>query len=260
MEHKPISQLIDLTNKTIIVTGGAKGIGLGIVRRLHEAGGNLVIADIDEGAAKKVCNELNDKRKASSLFHNTDVSNSEDIDSLIASTIEKFGKLDIFINNAGIFPYSLLKDMSEDDFSKVIGVNLKGVFLCTKKASQQMIKQAHGGSIITVTSIDAIHPSMAGLAAYDASKHGVWGFLKNIALELAPHNIRVNAIAPGGIATPGVAAMGGGTPDEATLGKIPMHRLGEPDEIGTVALFLASDLSSYMTGSQVVVDGGMLLS
>jgi 2-deoxy-D-gluconate 3-dehydrogenase len=122
-----------------------------------------------------------------------------------------------------------------------------------------MIQQATGGSIITVTSVDAIHPSMAGLAAYDASKHGVWGFLKNVALELAPHNIRVNAIAPGGIATPGVAALGGGAPDEATLSGIPMHRMGETDEIGKVALFLASDLSSYMTGSHVVVDGGLLL-
>ena len=122
-----------------------------------------------------------------------------------------------------------------------------------------MIQQATGGSIITVTSVDAIHPSMAGLAAYDASKHGVWGFLKNVALELAPHNIRVNAVAPGGIATPGVTAMGGGAPDEATLSGIPMHRMGEPDEIGKVVLFLASDLSSYMTGSHVVVDGGLLL-
>jgi 2-deoxy-D-gluconate 3-dehydrogenase len=132
------------------------------------------------------------------------------------------------------------------------------------------MKGQGGGKIINITSIDAIHPSMVGLAHYDASKHGVWGFTKNSALELSADKIWVNAIAPGGIATPGVAAM---QPDTATadsealkkqteafMAKIPMHRMGEPDEIGMVALFLASDMSSYMTGEQVVVDGGALLS
>ena len=134
-----------------------------------------------------------------------------------------------------------------------------------------MIKQGKGGKIINITSIDAIHPSMVGLAHYDASKHGVWGFTKNVALELAPHGITVNAIAPGGVATPGVAKMqsGAAQPADATAAKaasdafmatIPMHRMGEPDDIGKVALFLASDMSSYMTGSQVIVDGGALIA
>jgi 2-deoxy-D-gluconate 3-dehydrogenase len=126
-----------------------------------------------------------------------------------------------------------------------------------------------GGKIINITSVDALHPSMVGLAHYDASKHGVWGFTKNSALELSARGITVNAIAPGGIATPGTAAAQGDhkLPEgvdatammEAFMAKIPMHRMGEPDEIGKVALFLASDMSSYMTGSQVVVDGGVLL-
>jgi 2-deoxy-D-gluconate 3-dehydrogenase len=133
-----------------------------------------------------------------------------------------------------------------------------------------MKQQGKGGRIINITSIDALHPSMVGLAHYDASKHGVWGFTKNSALELAADKIWVNAIAPGGIQTPGVAAMQGqaGAPAgvdpkqaaKAFLAKIPMGRMGEPDEIGKAALFLASDLSSYMTGSQIVVDGGALLS
>jgi 2-deoxy-D-gluconate 3-dehydrogenase len=131
------------------------------------------------------------------------------------------------------------------------------------------MKARAGGRIINITSIDALHPSMVGLAHYDASKHGLWGFTKNSALELAQHKIWVNAIAPGGIATPGVAAMQGGVDPNsqeqkartvAFMAKIPMHRMGEPDEIGTVALFLASDMSNYMTGSQIVVDGGALLS
>jgi 2-deoxy-D-gluconate 3-dehydrogenase len=133
-----------------------------------------------------------------------------------------------------------------------------------------MIAQGRGGKIINVTSIDALHPSSIGLAHYDASKHGVWGFTKNVALELAVHKIWVNAIAPGGIVTPGVQKLQQASPVpqgvdmtkmmESFMAKIPMHRMGEPDEIGKVALFLASDMSSYMTGTQVVVDGGVLLS
>ena len=129
------------------------------------------------------------------------------------------------------------------------------------------MKQQDGGRIINITSIDALHPSMVGLAHYDASKHGEWGFTKNSALELAEHKIWVNAIAPGGIATPGVAAMSQGASaeqmkasTEAFMAKIPMNRMGEPDEIGKVALFLASEMASYMTGEQIVVDGGALLS
>jgi 2-deoxy-D-gluconate 3-dehydrogenase len=140
-----------------------------------------------------------------------------------------------------------------------------------------MKTQGHGGRIINVTSIDALHPSMIGLAAYDATKHGVWGFTKNTAAELAPHGIAVNAVAPGGVITPGTtemtgAALGGSSEaggataqeaqaaQEAFLAKIPMRRMGEPDDIGKVVLFLASDMASYMCESQVVVDGGALLS
>jgi 2-deoxy-D-gluconate 3-dehydrogenase len=157
--------------------------------------------------------------------------------------------------------------MTEADFEKVMHVNLRSVFLTTKYAGEVM-KQQGGGRIINITSIDALHPSMVGLAHYDASKHGVWGFTKNSALELAQHRIWVNAIAPGGIQTPGVEAMQSKAPAgvdqkqmvDAFLAKIPMRRMGEPDEIGTVALFLASDMSSYMTGEQIVVDGGALLA
>lgn len=153
--------------------------------------------------------------------------------------------------------------MTEEQFERVMHVNLRSVFLTTKYAAEVM-KQQGGGKIINITSIDALHPSMIGLAHYDASKHGEWGFTKNSALELAEHKIWVNAIAPGGITTPGTAAMQGGGPAnpdmiKAFMAKIPMHRMGEPDEIGTVALFLASDMASYMTGEQIVVDGGALL-
>lgn len=157
--------------------------------------------------------------------------------------------------------------MTFEEFDKILAVNLEGVFLTTKYASEQMIIQGNGGKIINITSIDALHPSMVGLAGYDASKHGLWGFTKNTALELAPHKIWVNAIAPGRITTPGASKLQQITPGvdlekmmEAILAKIPMHRMGEADDIGKVALFLASEMSSYMTGSQIVADGGLLLS
>jgi 2-deoxy-D-gluconate 3-dehydrogenase len=262
----PITEIVNLKGKTAIVTGGAKGIGLGIARRLHEAGAHVAIADADDATAQAIVSELNMKRSHSALAVHVDVSQISDVQNLMSAATDEFGSLDIFVNNAGIFPAKTLHDMTIEDFQKVLAINLQGAFLCTKYASEQMIVQGRGGKIINITSIDALHPSMVGLSHYDASKHGMWGFTKSTALELAEHKIWVNAIAPGGIVTPGVAAMqktATGSQDvdvAAFLSKIPMHRMGEPDDIGKVALFLASDLSSYMTGSQIVVDGGALLA
>ncbi len=243
-----IKDIINLSSKVAIVTGGARGIGYGIVYRLVEAGAKVVVADFKEP----------EKNAPDFKFVKTDVSVEEDVKKMVEQAVADFGSVDILVNNAGIYPAKPVMNMSSEDFDKVIAVNLKGVFLCTKYVSEQMIKQGKGGKIINVTSIDALHPSSVGLAHYDASKHGVWGFTKNVALELAPYKIYINAIAPGGIITPGTKDM---TKMMGTfLAKIPMHRMGEPDEIGKVALFLASDMSSYMTGSQIVVDGGVLLS
>lgn len=197
-----------------------------------------------------------------------DVSKEKDVENLVEKTIKKYGTIDILVNNAGIYPNIPIRNMTTGDFQKVVDINLKGVFLCTKYVSEKMIDQGQGGKIINITSIDALHPSSVGLAHYDASKHGVWGFTKNAALELAPHKIWVNAIAPGGIITEGVKSFQAKAPkgiqsDEIMqkfLSKIPMGRMGEPDEIGKVALFLASDMASYMTGVQIVVDGGVLLN
>ncbi len=262
---KQLDKLLNLEGKSAIVTGGAKGIGYGISYRLAEAGASVLIADMDEETAKTTAQELTSKGWTAEAIK-TDVSDEEDIKSMVSTCQTKFGSVDILVNNAGIYPPNPVAQMTAEDFEKVMHVNLRSVFLATKYASEVM-KQKGGGKIINITSIDALHPSMIGLAHYDASKHGVWGFTKNSALELANSNISVNAIAPGGIATPGVAAMSQGASAEqmeastkAFLAKIPMHRMGAPDEIGMVTLFLASDMSSYMTGTQIVVDGGALLS
>lgn len=265
---KSINELLNLKGKSAIVTGGAKGIGQGIAYRLAEAGAGVLIADMDETAAVKSAKQLSDKGWTAEALK-VDVSNEADIKNMIATCKDTFGSVDILVNDAGIYPPKPVAAMSLEEFKKVIAVNLDSVFLSTKYAAEVM-KQQGGGKIINVTSIDALHPSMVGLAHYDSSKHAVWGFTKNSALEFAKDNIQVNAIAPGGIQTPGVEAMQGTQklPEgvdpnamvEAFLSKIPMHRMGESDEIGTVALFLASDMSSYMTGEQIVVDGGALLS
>ncbi len=264
----PLAKLTDLTGKVAVVTGGAMGIGQGIVIRLAEAGAQVLIADLNEAAATKTAQILSDHGwKVTAL--KVDVVNEADVQMMAKTAEAKFGRIDILVNNAGIYPPAPVATMTSEDFEKVMHVNLRSVFLTTKLVGEMMKKQG-GGRIINITSIDALHPSMVGLAHYDASKHGVWGFTKNSALELAPHKVWVNAIAPGGIQTPGVAAMQTNAPptDEAAahnqletfLAKIPMGRIGEPDDIGKAALFLASDFSSYMTGEQIVVDGGVLLS
>lgn len=260
------NKLLDLTGKVAVVTGGALGIGFGIAYRLAETGASVVIADLDKEKASESAGQLTAKGwKAKGIA--CDVSKEEDVKKMTEETVSSFGSIDILVNNAGIYPSIPLSKMTYEDFDKVLAINLEGAFLCTKYATEQMIKQGNGGKVINITSIDALHPSMVGLAHYDSSKHGLWGFTKNAALEYAQHKIWVNAIAPGGIATPGVAKMQQGPAGaeqekmiEVFLNKIPMHRMGEADDIGKVALFLASDMSSYMTGSQIVVDGGVLLS
>ncbi|HSE29329.1 MAG TPA: SDR family NAD(P)-dependent oxidoreductase [Candidatus Saccharimonadales bacterium] len=255
------TELLNLNGKSAVVTGAGVGIGFGIAYRLAEAGANVMIADVNQANLDEAKSKLDPKGWKIS-YTLADVAKEQDIDNMCQMTIAAFGKIDILVNNAGIYPIKPMSELNTEEFDRIMSVNLRSVFMTTKIVSKHMIAKGLAGKIINITSIDALHPSMIGLAPYDASKHGVWGFTKNVALELAPHNISVNAIAPGGIITPGTGAKNGKVAPgmEAFTAKIPMKRFGEPDEIGKVALFLASDMSSYMTGSQVVVDGGVLLA
>jgi 2-deoxy-D-gluconate 3-dehydrogenase len=263
-----LCDMLNLSGKTAIVTGGSTGIGYGISYRLAEAGASVVIANRTKEEGVKAAIEIT-KNGWEATAIATDVSVEESVKNLVERTVETYGEVDILVNNAGVYPLIPVREMSLADFEEVIAINLKGTFLCTKYVSERMVKRQKGGRIINITSIDALHPSSVGLAHYDASKHGVWGFTKNIALELAPHKVWVNAVAPGGIMTPGVQRLQQTTPtpegmevEEVLKGltqRIPMQRLGEPDDIGRVVVFLASDMASYMTGSQIVVDGGLLL-
>lgn len=253
----PLDGLLDLVGRVAIVTGASKGIGLAIARRLHEAGAALVLADADPDV-ESVAADFDDTRPGSALGARTDVSEEAAVAEMVSAAVERFGRIDILVNNAGIYPMSPVLDLDVGLLRRVLDVNLIGLIFCTRSVAQQMIEQGDGGRIVNITSIDAVHPSSEGLAAYDASKHGAWGFTKNVALELAPHHIWVNAIAPGGVLTPGVGDVGDETM-AAFEQLIPMGRMGDPDEIARAAVFLASDLSSYMTGAQIVVDGGRLL-
>lgn len=252
--------LLNLKGKTALVTGGGVGIGFGIVYRLAEAGANVVVADISQANLDEAKTKL-ESEGWHIAYTLADVAKEADVTAMCQAAVDTFGALDILVNNAGIYPIKPVAQLSTEEFDRVLAVNLRSVFMATQAATKHMIAGGKGGRIINITSIDALHPSMVGLAPYDSSKHGVWGFTKNVALELAPHNIWVNAIAPGGINTPGTGAKDGKPAPgmEAFAAKIPMKRFGEPDEIGKVALFLASDMASYMTGAQVVVDGGVLL-
>lgn len=255
MDHPRITELVDLKGRRAVVTGGAQGIGFAIASRLAEAGARVLIAGKDAAAAEAAAAKLSDAVSAGA-----DVSDEAQVAAMVGVAVETLGGIDILVNNAGIYPQKPVLDSEMADFERIIHTNLAGAFFCAKAAATRMIGQGGGGTIINITSIDALHPSGVGLAFYDASKHGLWGLTQSLALELAPHGIRVNAIAPGAVATPGTGGFKGTDALTRTfLERIPMGRPADADEIGRVALFLASGLSSYMTGSQIVVDGGRLL-
>jgi 2-deoxy-D-gluconate 3-dehydrogenase len=258
-----------LHDKAAAVTGGAMGIGRGIVERLAEAGASVVIADMNAEEASTTAAEVTATGGGKVVPLQLDCTDSCAGDEIVKACTDEFGSIDILVNNAGVYPQVPMLDMDEGLWDKVLTINLKGLAFISKAVGAKMVEQDTGGKIVNIASVDGIHPSMVGLAAYDASKGGVIMFTKNFALEMGPHNVQVNAIAPGGINTPGTAAPlegSGMSPEEmqammeAFTAKIPLGRMGEPDDIGKVAAFLASAGSDYMTGETVVVDGGMLLS
>ena len=259
------SKLFELTEKVAVVTGGGSGIGHGIARYLAAAGARVVIADISPEAAARVADELNAARPESAFAIRTDVSDEASVAAMMRATLERFGRIDILVNDAGIFPTRPIAEMTLPDWERVQGVNLRGTFLCLRAAALQMRKQGNGGRIVNISSIDSLHPSMVGLAHYDASKGGVNMLTRSAALEFGPDKITVNAVLPGMIATEGVAAMSKGAPTTiaqttATFGaRTVLGRIGTPEDIAACVLFLAGDATGYITGQTLVCDGGYLI-
>lgn len=258
--NKSISKFCDLRGKVAVITGAAKGMGKAHALKLSGAGAKVVLTDIDLPGCQQVAEEIK-KARGESLVVKCDASKKSDVDKVVAETLKKFQKIDILVNNAGIFPFEPFLQMPEQNFEKVIDVNLKGYFLMAQACAKEMQKnqadeKGQKGSIVNISSIAAIK-GFAGLAHYCASKGGIVAMSKVIALELAPLGIRINTIDPGAIDTPGANSTK--MTDEqrkAMLAPIPMKRQGNSEEIANAVLFLASSESSYMTGSVMVVDGG----
>ena len=247
--------MITLKDKVAVVTGSARGIGRSIAEKLAEAGAKVVISDImpdGEATAKEIAEKYN----VETHFVTSNVADYASAGELVEKSIEKFGKIDIFVNNAGITRDNLVLRMKEEDFDRVIAVNLKGVFNCTQAVFKQMIEQ-RTGSIINIASVIGLIGN-AGQTNYAASKAGVIGITKSIAREGAKRGVRVNAIAPGFIKTDMTHVLKEDV-QEAILAGIPMGEMGTPNDIANCALFLASDLSTYITGQTIAVDGGMVM-
>ncbi len=258
----------DLTGKRAVVTGGAMGIGYGIVSRLAEAGADVLLTDLDGDLAESKAASLAESG-SKVMSQRVDVSAADAGDLIVAAATEHLGGVDVLVNNAGIYPQVPMLEMDRALWDKILAVNLTGLAFVSRAVGRRLVEQGSGGAIVNIASIDALHPSMVGLAAYDASKGGVLMFTRNLALELAPHGVRVNAIAPGGIATEGASRpleVSGLTPEQMEammagfIERIPLKRIGTPDDIATAAVFLASDAASYVTGELLVVDGGTLLA
>ncbi|NPV57785.1 MAG: SDR family oxidoreductase [Anaerolineae bacterium] len=264
MSDLSVKQLFDLTGKVAIVTGAAMGIGKAIANRLSEAGASVMITDINIDAAQKTADEFKALgRKVAAM--KADASDPASSQQVVKAAVEQFGGLDILVNNAGIFPMSPMFDISEAEWDKVIDVNLKGLFFFSQAAAKVMVEKGMGGKIVNIASIDGLHPS-GNLVHYDSSKGGVIMATRAMALELGPQKIHVNAIAPGGIRTPGASKIPNLTPEQAKaildgmLQRIPLRRQGDPDDIARAALFLASPAADYVTGEILVVDGGYLVA
>lgn len=245
-----------LKNKIAIVTGSGRGIGKSIAIELAKEGAKVIVSDIDIKECQNVCNEIK-KIGSDAIAVKCDVSKKSDVDAIIETTIQKFQKIDILVNNAGVVLMKPFVEMTEKDWDFILDINLKGVFLCTNAVAKQMIKQK-SGKIISVASI-AGEVGFINTSAYCASKAGIINLTRELALELSPHNINVNAIAPGVIATKMTEdILKDKKTKEVLLASTPLGRVGQPEEIGKAAVFLASSDSDFITGHTLVVDGGWL--
>jgi len=242
--------MFDLKSKVAIVTGAARGIGQSIAVELARNGADVVVSDIIPG--NTTVNKIKSLKKRA-IFIKTDISNKEQIENLINQTIKKFKKIDILVNNAGIFIPEPSEKVSEENWEKTININLKGTFLCSQAALKHMKK---GASIINISSIAGIG-GYSQAAAYCSSKGGIRLLTKSLAAEYGSKGIRVNSIHPGVIETAMTKGLlGDKKTREGMMSKIPLKRTGQPVDIAGPAVFLASDASSYMTGSEIVSDGG----
>lgn len=249
-----------LEGKVGLITGGGSGIGRATALLFAKEGAKVSVVDIDSKEGAKTVRMIKDA-SGEAIFLQADVSEAVDAQSMIGKTVEKYGKLDILFNNAGIVKFGSITEMSEEEWNKIMDINLKGVFLGTKYAIPQMIKQ--GGGVIINTASECAISGFPTMSAYSASKAGVYIFTKVAAIELVRYNIRVNSVSPARIYTPMHESIWKELPREEAERQrkkldqsIPLGRMGTPEEVANAVLFLASDEASFITGADLPVDGG----
>jgi glucose 1-dehydrogenase len=252
-----------LANRVAVITGGAQGIGAACARQFAEQGARVVIGDVNEVGAAALAKEIA-AHGGTAIHHRADVGAKADCDALVDHAVAQFGALDILVNNAGIVHAADFLDLAEEDFDRVLRINLKGAFLCAQAAARRMVTQparsdGRRGVIVNISSVNAVL-AIANQVPYTVSKGGLNQLTKVMALGLAPHGIRVMGIGPGSIATDMLkaAVLTNEAARQRILSRTPLGRLGEPDEIARIAVFLASDDASYLTGTTLYPDGGRL--
>lgn len=243
-----------LAGKVALVTGGGSGIGRGVAIRFAEEGADVAVADLNRAGAEATLDEVR-RLSRRGLAIEGNVTDRADCERMVRETVAEFGKLDILMANAGIGRGAPFLETPEEDWEAVIKTNLTGVFLSCQAAGRQMAQQGHGGRIITTASLAAVRPAPM-MAAYHSAKAGVKMLTEVMALELAPHRITVNSIGPGLIDTPLTAPLMQAMGDRGS-GIAPLGRVGQPQDVANLALFLASDEADYITGDYILVDGGL---
>ncbi len=248
----------DFNGKVAVVTGAAQGIGAACVERLARDGAAVALWDVDDARGKELAASLVAQGRRASYVH-CDVARKNEVDAALAATLAAFGRVDALVNNAGIFKAADFLDITEADWDAVIDVNLKGAFLVAQAVARWMAAHGGGGAIVHMSSVNALM-AIPSIASYNVSKGGINQLTRVMALALADHGIRVNAVGPGTIATELAqkAVLGSDEARTRIMSRTPMKRLGEPSEIADVAAFLLSDAASYMTGQIVYADGGRM--
>ena len=262
-----ISELVSLEGKCAIVTGAAQGFGAAISRRLGEAGATVFVADRNVEGAEQSAERLRGLG-CDAVAHSVDIADRDRVEALVDSAAERTGRVDILVNNAGIFSNYYFFNMPPQEFADTVSVNVVGTFQVAQAVTQRMVADQQGGSIVNIASVDAFNTSAEGLAHYTTSKHAIGGMTKSMAIELAAHNIRVNAVCPGAAMTEGaIALVTAGAPEgidveaqwDGIKERTPLGRLCDPDDVARAVLFLASDMAAFVTGAFLVVDGGILV-